>query len=278
MSYSSTRDTTSYISLPQKVILLTYSKPDKGQYFYDCGFSLPTDIPPGPTGYYQVTFNEVLFQHSHPIITPDDYIKITLADGTTYTITFQVKIYKWSTSNMVEYCNSQLPNDSLVEFVVNSVTKNGFYLAFKSETAAVLKNQFMVETSVNIGYIMNNIALVQYAEQYRGEWVINWPVTRMMGPYMYIVTTNLIPLVPTINEEGKKFNMTLLTYNTTGETADTVQMASTMQCITSNITTLRVKLIDDQGRPVELTSPMYIQLTVQPYIPPGSSSNIGYYK
>lgn len=270
---------TSFISLPQKVILLTYAKAAEGQRFGDCSFSVATDIPPGPTGQYEVIFNEVLFQHSHPILTPDDYMAITLEGGTAYTVQVPTKYYRLDQKGFMDVFNPLLAAaDCPLAFTARGGTLNGVVLGYPADTPAQSMQAFTLECSVNVGYILNNINKILYSESALSYHFIDFPVLRFAGPFMYIVNTNLVPLVPTTNEEGKKFNMTLMTYNTTGGSGDLVQMASTMQCITSNITSLRIKLVDDQGRDVELASPIYIQMTIQPYLPPGSSSNASYYK
>lgn len=271
---------TSFISLPQKVVLLTYSKESEGQYFNDCSFSIATDIPPGPTGQYEVIFNEMLFQHSHPILTPDDYIDINITDVGGYRISgVPKKFFKLDQTEFINIFNTLLTTANCpLQFTALHGSVNGVVLGYPANTATSSMHEFTIQTSINIGYILNNINKTIYSSEALGYHYIEFPLLRFAGPFVYMVNTNLTPLVPTLNEAGKKFNMTLMTYNTTNGSGDLVQMASTMQCITSNITSLRIKLIDDQGRDVKLTSPIYIQMTVQPYIPPSSSSNIGYYK
>lgn len=264
-------ETTSFISLPKKVVLLTYQRESEDQWYYNCTFNIPTDIPPGPTGSYVVVFNEALFQNTHPILTSEDYITFHIGEES-HQLSIQNDVYSMTTADFVSSLNSLLTTNSIpLEFYVLPSAIDGAGLRYK---ATVLEPKpFTIEYSVNFGYIFNNINTDQSSDE-NNE--ITWPLLRFSGPYTYIIRTNTIPEVPTLNEQGQTYNMTLLTYNVTSRLGEFVQMASTMRCITKNISTLKISLIDDQGRFVRISSPIYIQVTIAPYLP--YKENMNYYK
>lgn len=264
------KETTSFISLPKKVILLTYNKPEEGQYYYDCSFNIPTDIPPGPSGLYWVTINEALFINSHPVLEKGDELMIAVG-STDYILKISEDIYSITSNDMITYLNALLAELACpLEFTIPIQTINGFQLGFKAEEE---KKPFSISYSVNFGYIFNNINNSQVS--FDGEPLV-WPSIRFSGPFNYIINSNLIPEVPTLNELGQTFNMSLLTYNVCSRLGEIVQMAGTMRCMTSNITKIRFKLINDQGDLVKINSPIYFQLTIEPYMPP--RTNTDYYK
>lgn len=264
-------ETTSFISLPKKVVLLTYQKESEDQYFYNCSFNIPTDIPPGPTGSYLIIFNEALFQNTHPILTNEDYFEITY-NNSTHRFEITNDVYQIDTVGLIKNLNKLLDDASVpMEFYIPDSSINGMGLRYKSSETTTYP--FTMSYSVNFGYIFNNIAKELYSDN---DNEIIWPLLRFSGPYTYIIRTNLIPAVPTLNELGQTYNMTLLTYNVTTQLGEFVQMASTMQCIAKNISTLKIALIDDQGRYVKVNSPIYLQITIAPYIP--FKENISYYK
>lgn len=264
------KETTSFISLPKKVVLLTYNRPDLGQYFYDCSFNIPTDIPPGPSGLYWVTINEALFMSSHPILEMGDELMIAVG-STDYTIKILGRIFSATVNDLITELNRYLTELGCpLEFSVPAQTINGFQLGFKSESE---KKPFSISYSINFGYIFNNINNTQVS--FDGS-PLSWPNVRLTGPFNYILNSNMIPEVPTLNELGQTFNMSLLTYNVCSRLGEIVQMAGTMRCMTSNITKIRFQLINDQGDLVKITSPIYLQLTIEPYMPPRTNSE--YYK
>lgn len=260
--------TTSFISLPKKVVLLTYDKPEEGQYYYNCNFNIPTDIPPGPQGNYMVTFNEALFQNTHPILYKGDYITF-IYNNREDKIEVDQDAYNLNTSTFISKINNYLTSENIpFEFFIPADGINPLGLQNKAGN----NYDFEIEYSINFGYIFNNINIKQKSINKQ----IIWRLVRFNGPYNYIIKTNLIPQVPTLNELGQTYNMTLLTYNVSSKLGEYIQMASTMQCVTSNITKLKIELINDQGNPVKITTPIYIQVTIEPYLP--YKENTSYYR
>lgn len=258
------RLTTSYISLPKKIVLLTYESESEGQHFYDCSFKIPIDIPPGPSGLYYVVINEALFNASYPILENGDMLLIQ-TNKAQYAINVNNNIYRLDPSELISLLNSGL-GETPFEFVFPSGTNiNGFQLQFKDVDDKV---PFTVSYTANFGYVFNDL---RESIASNGDPIF-WPLIRLVGPYTFILNTNLIPEVPTINEMGQTFNMSLLTYNTLPELGAIAQMAGTMRCITSNITNIRFQLVNDQDRLIKLKSPIYLQLTIGPYMPPETNS------
>lgn len=260
---------------------MTYDKESDGQYYYNCHFNIPTDIPPGPQGTYMVTFNEALFQNTHPILYKGDWIEFQFpndTNGYTMRVDIEEDVYLKNNAQFVTLLNTYLsddetPNSKSILFTnlldtSDETDKNrGINPLLVSAT-----EDFIMSYSINFGYIFNNIN----KELNSVNKQILFTNTRYVGPFTYIIKTNLIPQVPTLNEFGQTYNMTLLTYNVTSKLGDYVQMASTMQCVTSNITNLKIELVNDQGDPVKITTPIYIQVTIEPYLP--YKENETYYK
>lgn len=262
--------TTSFISLPKKVVLLTYQRESEDQYFYNCSFNIPTDIPPGPTGSYVIVFNEALFRNTHPILTSEDYLRIHYG-AETHEFFIQNDVYSINTKTLVASLNNLLTEANIpMEFFIPDSTIDGMGLRFE---ASHTSQPFTIEYSINFGYIFNNINKDQNSNE---DNEIVWPLLRFSGPFTYIIRANTIPEVPTLNELGQTYNMALLTYNVTNNLGEYVQMASTMRCITQNISTLKIALIDDQGRYVKINSPIYLQVTIAPYMP--YKENMTYYR
>lgn len=283
--------TTSYISLPKKVVLNTYESEDENQHFYDCSFKIPMDIPAGPTGLYSVTVNEALFYATFPILTKDDYMKIKWKEGVNekeYTITPSLDIYSLDVIFFIQMMNSFMKSKNC-PFVFETVNMSSlaqeicltYY--FGDNTITPPNTLFSIEYSANFGYVFNNLNKSVKSSPYVKKgitdintYAISWPYLRFTGPFCFILNSNMIPEVPTVNEAGQTFNMSLLTYNTIPSMTSIVQMAGTMRCISSNITNLRFQLINDQGNLVKNKSPIYLQVSVEPYIPVGS--NTQYYQ
>ncbi len=287
--------TTSYISLPKKVVLNTYESEEENQHFYDCSFKIPMDIPAGPTGLYSVTVNEALFYATFPILTKDDYMKIKWREGVNekeYVVRPSQDVYSLDAIYFIPMMNSLMKNENC-PFVFEPVTISGcaqevcltYYFGEKEVIITPPNTQFSIEYSANFGYVFNNLNKSVKSSPFvkkdatgadTNTYAISWPYLRFTGPFCFILNSNMIPEVPTVNEAGQTFNMSLLTYNTIPSMSSIVQMAGTMRCISSNITNLRFQLINDQGNPVKNKSPIYLQVSVEPYIPVGS--NTQYYQ
>lgn len=282
---------TNFISLPKKIVLETYEKPSEGQFFHKCTFHIPTDIPAGRGGTYQVVINEALFRNTHPILEYGDYFKVSFPENPEITdINIEVdKNYYFNNSVDFVAVMNQLLATSAIQFKVlgsnETPTGNGVMISSA--------NPFELEYSVNFGYIFNNInkiipsvnknAVANYApeqiesvEQSTDSNVVVFPFLSFKGPFNYYIKTNLIPQVPTYNEIGQTFNMNLATYNTTYGLGEFVQMGSTMINITKNITCITFELLNDMLEPVRIKSPIHFQLTITPYL--DSSNNMTYYK
>lgn len=280
---------TSFTSLPKKYILLTYEKPETGQYFYNCTFSPTISIPPGPTGQYEVMINEVLFHNDHPLLYKDiDYCNfyLTKANGAD-PITLKGTVNR--DINIIESTRAQSAvsrfADIFTEFF-NNPNNPGFnnYIEIETDNNNLLHGIVFsshnadytigrLEYSVNFGYIFNNVnKSIPFKTDYNYDPDnlvprIAFNVLRFNGPLNYSVISNLTPLVYTSDERGRDVKMFCTTYNTTPRLGEVVQMASTMQAIAPNLSNLSIQIKDSDDNFVKITSGASFQLTVGPYIP-----------
>lgn len=144
-------------------------------------------------------------------------------------------------------------------------------------------NIYKIEMSYtdNWGYVLNNMNLVveglinddfHYEDdedeeeeeeevyyKYADFWFYN---LRINGPYIYVVDTPLTSTVNTYNANNEGYNIVALCYNTCNTHNSAVQMTSSMECTTNDLSNFRVRLLNDQFDPVPIHEPMYIQITV----------------
>lgn len=294
---------TNFISLPKKVVLETYEKPEEGQFYHKGTFAIPMDIPGGKGNSYHVVLNEVLFKNTAPLLEDGDYFSVTFS-GDQASKSFQVNIkhnYYWSTiPDFVNTLISFLQSDG--DGVYNNILKINLLgdVASPAGSGVIFQSTvpFTLEYSNNFGYIFNNLnktipsvaatdvrsysaedieyvsTLITDADPFNN--VIVFPYLRLSGPFNFYVRTNLIAQVPTYNEVGQTFNMSLGTYNTTYSLGDFVQLASTMINLGQNITNLTIELVNDFLEPVHIKSPMHVQITVTPDLRP--ADNMQYYQ
>lgn len=85
---------------------------------------------------------------------------------------------------------------------------------------------------------------------------------RLNGPYIYVLDTPITSVTNTLNANNESYNIVALSYNGTDSHNSTIQMCSSMESTTNDLSNLRVRLLNDQYTPVKILEPMYIQLTV----------------
>lgn len=86
------------------------------------------------------------------------------------------------------------------------------------------------------------------------------------GPQMFLLNSSAQTVCPISNEYAKQFNTCALSYNTNEETNSLIQMTSNVELTMKNTNDFKVWLTDNYGQSVKLKSPMYVQVTVQPFI------------
>lgn len=92
------------------------------------------------------------------------------------------------------------------------------------------------------------------------------------GPQMFLLNSSAQTVCPISNEYAKQFNTCALSYNTNEETNSLIQMTSNVELTMKNTNDFKVWLTDNYGQAVKLKSPMYVQVTVQPFINESVSS------
>lgn len=95
---------------------------------------------------------------------------------------------------------------------------------------------------------------------------IEIPRCNFAGPQMFLLNSSAQTVCPISNEYAKQFNTCALSYNTNEETNSLIQMTSNVELTMKNTNDFKVWLTDNYGQSVKLKSPMYVQVTVQPFI------------
>ena len=101
---------------------------------------------------------------------------------------------------------------------------------------------------------------------------IEIPRCNFAGPQMFLLNSSAQTVCPISNEYAKQFNTCALSYNTNEETNSLIQMTSNVELTMKNTNDFKVWLTDNYGQAVKLKSPMYVQVTVQPFINESVSS------
>lgn len=91
------------------------------------------------------------------------------------------------------------------------------------------------------------------------------PWMNYAGPSVYLLNTSAKSLCPIGNDVGSQYNANALSYNTALECLQLVQMQSNIPLIIKNGMDFRVWLTDYNGNFVKIKSPMYLQVTVEPF-------------
>lgn len=92
------------------------------------------------------------------------------------------------------------------------------------------------------------------------------PYCNFAGPTVFLFNTSAKSLCPISNDSGAQYNANALSYNTSLECLQLVQMQSNIPIIIRNGMDFRVWLTDTNGNYVKIKSPMYVQITVEPFI------------
>lgn len=85
------------------------------------------------------------------------------------------------------------------------------------------------------------------------------------GPLLFLLNTNIQTTCPIANETAAQFNTAALSYNTDMQALGLVQMNSNIPLILKEGMDFRAWLSDIQGNPVTIQSPMYLQVTIEPF-------------
>ena len=122
-----------------------------------------------------------------------------------------------------------------------------------------------IQYSTNYGYLLNNLRsseLYGDIDSANGKCSFTFNNLRCGGPYLYVLKTPLKATVPTYNAINQGYNVVACVYNTVGYHNQVIQMSSSMEVVTRDLSNLRIELVNDQYEKVDIKSPMYIQITV----------------
>ena len=277
-----------------KFILTTYND-GKNNKFYDSTFRIRPPFPPNSNHQYKVTINECLFNNNEPTLIKDvDYFEFEaeINDGSVKKQRFtinkdiitnikndDIKIIK---ALRVSPTNTDLTrtgddliqeiriyNENLIEYSeTNQYISNSINMSIEiKETSGTtvfdsIKNLKM-RYSTNFGYLFNNLrASDLILTKAASHFTHTFDNIRLGGPYLYVLKTPLQSTVPTYNAINQGYNVVACVYNTLGYHNQVIQMCSSMEVVSNDLSNLRIELVNDQYEQVLIKSPMYIQITV----------------
>ena len=122
-----------------------------------------------------------------------------------------------------------------------------------------------MQYSTNYGYLLNNLRsseLYGTIDREKRTCSFSFYNLRCGGPYLYVLKTPLKATVPTYNAINQGYNVVACVYNTVGYHNQVIQMSSSMEVVTRDLSNLRIELVNDQYEKVDIKSPVYIQITV----------------
>ena len=275
-----------------KYILTTFQD-GKTNKLHDSTFRLRPPFKPNSNGQYKVTINECLFQNNEATLVKDkDYLEFTLSDftGTDGTVKFTINknIYTFDKNDQVHAIKALTYNSSASDnYIKPDATDIKQISIYNSDTGALLTNDFSqnfhisvflndsiaidtidklsLKTSTNYGYMLNDLRSSEiYGVKDTTNKCFNFYFhnPRLGGPYLYILKTPLQTSVPTYNAINQGYNIVACTYNPNGYHNSNVQMCSSMEVVTNDLSNFRIELVNDQYEPIEINTLMYLQITV----------------
>ena len=168
----------------------------------------------------------------------------------------------------IHYIDAEGGLDTTVAYTTQ---KCGIGVEFTDAFANAVKI-YKVELSYtdNFGYVFNNMNLVlngsAVTHRINGGDKIMYDFTfynlRLMGPYLYVIDTPLHSTVNTYNANNQGYNIVALSYNTSDAHNSLIQMCSSMECTTNDLSNFRIRLLNDQYVTVKIFEPIYLQITV----------------
>ena len=134
------------------------------------------------------------------------------------------------------------------------------------ETSEISK--VVLKTSTNYSYLLNDLRTEIIGEKYidsdstQSCFNFYFHNLRLGGPYLYVLKTPLQATVPTYNSLNQGYNVVACTYNPNGYHNQNVQMCSSMEVVTNDLSNFRIELVHDQYEPIRINTPIYLQITV----------------
>ena len=212
------------------------------------------------------TMNQDIFHYSRSSFgatSYNDIVKIMKGDPVYLDITGN----EYNANPIIKSLHYIDASDGLDTTIAYTTQKCGIAVEF---TAAflMLANIYRVELSYtdNFGYVFNNMNLTLAGEKKSHGTVDSYDFMfynlRLMGPYLYVLDTPLHATVNTYNANNQGYNIVALSYNTSDSHNSLIQMCSSMETTTNDLSNFRIRLLNDQYSPVRIFEPVYLQITV----------------
>lgn len=283
-----------------KYILTTYND-GKTNKLYDSTFRLRPPFKPNSNGQYKITINECLFQNNEPTLMKDvDYLEFSIykTDGSKIINRFTITedIFTFEKDDQIKVINAlsydivgstpattrknKLDSSGIeitqISLYSPELTSAGSYATLNSKkyfTQHFMMGVFMADsldkyskislkTSTNFGYLFNDLRTEIIGEKSTSCFMFNFHNPRFGGPYLYVLKTPLQATVPTYNSLNQGYNVVACTYNPNGYHNSNVQMCSSMEVVSNDLSNFRIELVNDQYEPVKINTPIYLQITV----------------
>lgn len=243
--------------------------------FADCYFPLRTNLPPGAHGLYKVTINEIMFNCTQPAFLTSDYLRIRV-ENQTITIRPIADIYPETLQGPQAFAEALMPD--VGELIVEDA-ENELLLALHIDNNFIFginyvnyqNNQLGLWNLMNVPITLEMSGGFYHYFNYPAQSITLQPEEQRVfrgiyanGPIFYLAETGARPTVNTRNNANHQFNAVGIFYNYNTEFRSFVQMSGTMQLIMSNVSNFRLRIVDDAGRIVQLRSPVFCHLTIEP--------------
>lgn len=276
-----------------KFILMTYDD-GKSNKFYDSTFRIRPPFRPNSNGQYKITINECLFNNNEEtLIKNNDYIQFSIKiddeiiiekfvinkDIFTNNNRDDIKIInslQYIPTNINNFLNKTINNNIISQIKIFDENDNE-YGDYNSTLKSEVKMKISINSSINIlniesismiystnyGYLLNNLRATELTGiKNNDNFEFDFYNLRLGGPYLYLLKTPLLSIVPTYNENNQGYNVMACVYNTLGYHNQIIQMCSSMEVVANDLSNLRIELVNDQFEKINLKSPIYIQITI----------------
>ena len=185
----------------------------------------------------------------------DYYFRLTVVDSKGTNIAGVKKITLYDSDNPDKDLTADYYSQNIkmsLKFLYNGTAK------FSDISKVVLK------TSTNYSYLLNDLRteIIGEEDSTNEEFNFYFHNLRLGGPYLYVLKTPLQATVPTYNSLNQGYNVVACTYNPNGFHNQNVQMCSSMEVVTNDLSNFRIELVNDQYEPIRINTPIYLQITV----------------
>lgn len=274
-----------------KFILTTWDDGTNNK-FYDSTFRLRPPFKPNGNHQYRVCINECLFKNDEPTLmkgvdwfefiiyyndnTPTTHARVNV-DKDLYTFSDQtdglvIDILTLKAGNGYVTKPASVNQVKLYDGENEYATSGSRYIGANATMEVYFNNPNNVKAasirySTNYGYLLNNLRESEYKgeEGVRdGNKVFRFPFYNLSrgGPVAYILKTPLKATVPTYNARNQAYNIVAAVRNSASFHNTIIEMPSSMEIVTSDLSNLRLELVNDQYEHVNIRGPLYIQITV----------------